>query len=76
MTRWLNRLAIRCRRKAGAWFKSTALPTIDRVGGYLDILDTHGIAWERLDSDIPGIILYEDPQQIVALAQGNAAVDS
>ncbi|MFD4430802.1 hypothetical protein [Nocardia sp. NPDC058497] len=39
---------------AAAWFKSTALPMIDRVSGYLDILDAHGIAWERLDSDSPG----------------------
>ncbi|MFB7879179.1 hypothetical protein ACFC06_28370 [Nocardia sp. NPDC056064] len=52
---------------AVAWFKATALPMIDRVSGYLDILDRHGIAWERLDSDDPGTILYEDPQQIVAL---------
>ncbi|WP_336086784.1 hypothetical protein [Nocardia sp. SSK8] len=52
---------------AAAWFRSTALPMIDRVSGYLDILDRHGIGWERLDSNDPGIILYEDPQQIVAL---------
>ncbi|MGW6730925.1 hypothetical protein ACWF9G_33940 [Nocardia sp. NPDC055029] len=61
---------------AAAWFKSTALPMIDRVSGYLDILDTHGIAWERLDSDTPGIILYEDPQQIVAMPEVIAAVGS
>lgn len=61
---------------AVAWFKSTALSMIDRVSGYLDILDSHGITWERLDSDTPGIILYEDPQQIVALPAAIAAVGS
>ncbi|WP_218001183.1 hypothetical protein [Nocardia thailandica] len=54
---------------AAAWFKSGALPVLDRVGGFLRILDRHEIAWERLDTDDPGTILYDDPQQIVALPQ-------
>ncbi|MFE3546257.1 hypothetical protein ACFXK0_25125 [Nocardia sp. NPDC059177] len=61
---------------AAAWFKTTALPMIDRVSGYLDILDMHGIGWERLDSDTPGVILYEDPQQVVAVPTVIAAVGS
>lgn len=49
-----------------AWFKATALPMIDRVSGYLTILDRHGIGWERLDTDTPGTVVYDDPWQIVA----------
>ncbi|MFF2088048.1 hypothetical protein ACFVVM_30065 [Nocardia sp. NPDC058176] len=61
---------------AVAWFKSTALPMIDRVSGYLAILDAHGITWERLDSDAPGVIVYDDPQQVVAVPGMAMAVGS
>ncbi|MEU3015216.1 hypothetical protein [Nocardia asteroides] len=54
---------------AAAWFKSTALPMLDRVTGYLTLLDAHGVGWERLDTDTPGIVLYDDPLQIVAVTQ-------
>lgn len=61
---------------AVAWFKSTALPVIDRVSGYLAILDRHEIGWERLDSDDPGVILYDDPQQIVAVPHERSRMDN
>ncbi|MFC6014421.1 hypothetical protein [Nocardia lasii] len=51
--------------EARSWFKSSATTMIERVGGYLAILDAHGIAWERVESDDPGPVLYEDEHQIV-----------
>ncbi|MGS2810243.1 hypothetical protein [Nocardia sp. MW-W600-9] len=54
---------------ASAWFTRSALPTIDRIGGYLDILDVHGVEWKRLDTDTPGVI----PQQVVAVPNGATA---
>lgn len=53
---------------AAAWFKSSAIHLIERVGGYLAILDAHGIGWVRLDSQDPGRVVYEDADQVVAIA--------
>lgn len=39
---------------------------IMRVAGYLEILDHHGIGWTCLCSGNPGMIIYEDPYQVVA----------
>lgn len=50
---------------AAAWFKSSASHLIERVGGYLAILDAHGVAWVRAESHLPGKIIYDDPHQIV-----------
>ncbi|MFF0358943.1 MULTISPECIES: hypothetical protein [unclassified Nocardia] len=61
--------------RASAWFTSTAADAIDRVGGYLDILDEHGIAWARLDTDTPGVIVYDDPRQVLAVPDGSNAAD-
>ncbi|MEV6219278.1 hypothetical protein [Nocardia sp. NPDC051833] len=61
--------------RARAWFASTAEDAIDRVGGYLDILDAHGVAWARLDTDAPGVIVYDDPRQVVAVPDGAATTD-
>ncbi|MFD8243876.1 hypothetical protein [Nocardia sp. NPDC059691] len=51
--------------RAEAWFKSSSTRFIARVGGYLAILDTHGVAWTRLESDDPGHVLYDDPYQVI-----------
>ncbi|MFD4356412.1 hypothetical protein ACFWPX_27945 [Nocardia sp. NPDC058518] len=50
---------------AASWFKSSAVAMIERVGGYLAILDAHGIEWERCESDAPGTVIYDDAQQVV-----------
>jgi hypothetical protein len=47
------------------WFKSSAVTLIERVDGYLELLDAHGVGWERVESDHPGVILFEDEVQIV-----------
>lgn len=52
---------------AAAWFKVTSTHLLDRLAGYLEILDAHGVAWVRLESDDPGRVVYEDPDQIVVV---------
>ena len=52
--------------RAVAWFKESAVEMIERVAGYLEILEAHGVAWELVRSSDPGKILYEDEYQIIA----------
>ncbi|MFT4215538.1 MAG: hypothetical protein QM622_12315 [Microbacterium sp.] len=47
------------------WFKASATHLLARVDGYLRLLDAHGVAWEAVTSDRPGMILYEDEYQVV-----------
>jgi hypothetical protein len=51
---------------AVAWFKESAVEMIERVAGYLEILDAHGVAWELVRCAEPGRILYEDTHQAIA----------
>jgi hypothetical protein len=52
---------------AVAWFKASAVHLIDRVPGYLLVLDAHGVPWRRLESDDPGRVIYEDADQVVVV---------
>ncbi|MFE0022345.1 hypothetical protein [Amycolatopsis sp. NPDC059021] len=52
---------------AVAWFKPTAAHLLERIPGYLEILDTHNIPYERQESATPGKIIYEDEHQIIAV---------
>ncbi|RII16951.1 hypothetical protein DSC45_14405 [Streptomyces sp. YIM 130001] len=52
---------------ATAWFKATAVHLIERVTGYLDLLEAHGVGCERVESSNPGRIIYEDEEQIVVI---------
>ncbi|HET9896686.1 MAG TPA: hypothetical protein VFQ44_17285 [Streptosporangiaceae bacterium] len=55
-------------RRAVAWFKSAgSAELMRRVCGYLAILDAHRIAWEAVRSAQPGLIIYEDAFQVVAI---------
>ncbi|WP_207552236.1 hypothetical protein [Mycobacteroides abscessus] len=47
------------------WFKSTANHLLDRVPGYLALLERHGIAWTVRRTSEPGRILYRDDVQVV-----------
>ncbi|WP_457062216.1 hypothetical protein [Mycobacteroides abscessus] len=47
------------------WFKSTANGLLDRLPGYLALLDRHEVAWTVRRSRRPGHILYEDHVQVV-----------
>ena len=50
-----------------AWFKSTEMHLIDRIPGYLAILDAHRVAWEEVRATDPGKIVYSDDYQVVAV---------
>ncbi|MGZ4547118.1 MAG: hypothetical protein ACXVXT_17165 [Blastococcus sp.] len=52
---------------AVAWFRATALTCLERVPGYLAILDAHGIPWERVEAHHAGRVVYEDDLQVVAV---------
>lgn len=52
---------------AAAWFKATATHLLERVDGYLRILDRHGIGYEIMQTDDPGRVVYEDDYQVVAV---------
>ena len=58
------------------WFKASAVTLIQRVEGYLRLLDAHGVRWERVESDRPGVIVYEDEVQIVVAAEPEARDDA
>ena len=47
------------------WFKASATSLLANIDGYLRLLDAHGVPWERVESDAPGTVLYEDSVQIV-----------
>lgn len=40
---------------------------LERVEPYLKLLDAHEVAWEKLESENPGQIIYEDEVQIVVV---------
>lgn len=52
---------------AVAWFKDTAAELLERIPGYLAILDAHRIAWEEARTSTPGLIVYEDACQVLAV---------
>lgn len=47
------------------WFKSTADHLLERVPGYLALLERHGIPWAVRRTSQPGRILYHDDVQVV-----------
>src|SRR4051812_30835490 len=54
--------------EAVAWFKRAARPELlEPVARYLDILDAHRVAWERVESHDPGEVLYEDETQVICV---------
>ncbi|MEV6240644.1 hypothetical protein [Lentzea sp. NPDC051838] len=52
---------------ATAWFKTSATHLTARLPGYLAILDAHGVEWQRVESDDPGRVVYEDADQVVVV---------
>jgi hypothetical protein len=61
---------------AECWFKVTAGELVDRVNGYLAILDAHSIAWEEARTADPGQIVYEDAYQVVAVPHAEVALST
>jgi hypothetical protein len=52
---------------ATAWFKMSATHLVERIDGYLAILAAHGVACDRVETDSPGRVIYEDDDQVVVV---------
>jgi hypothetical protein len=52
---------------ASCWFKESATHLLDRVPGYLALLDRYGVEWVLRQSLDPGKIIYEDRDQVVVV---------
>lgn len=54
--------------EAVAWFKVPAADhLVEAARGHCDLLDRYGVAWERVESDDPGRVVYEDAHQVVVV---------
>jgi hypothetical protein len=53
-------------KRAISWFKPTAGECLDRMQALAAVLHGHGRAVERLTTDRPGYVVYEDDDQVVA----------
>lgn len=61
--------------RAFSWFRPTSTALIERVRGYLAILDAHNVAWEEVRTTDPGTIVYSDEYQVVAVPTVNPPPD-
>lgn len=52
------------------WFRSSASHLLDRVPGYLDLLDRYQVGWVERRSEYPGQIRYQDDVQVVVTPAG------
>ena len=54
--------------RAVAWFKKDAAThLIAATLEHCTILDRYGVAWERVESDDPGRVVYDDAHQVVVV---------
>lgn len=56
---------------ATCWFKDTATHLLDRVPGTLALLDSYEVGWVEARSTDPGVVLYEDADQVVVTPPSN-----
>ncbi|GIF97021.1 hypothetical protein [Catellatospora citrea] len=61
---------------ATCWFKDTAVHLLDRVPGYLALLERYKVSWREVRSTVPGVVLYEDADQIVVTPSVTARTSS
>lgn len=50
-----------------SWFKSSAQEHIDKMRSYAQILESHDVLVNQINSDRPGKIVYEDEFQVAAI---------
>jgi hypothetical protein len=62
--------------RTSCWFKESATHLLERVPETLALLDRYGVAWVRRESLDPGIVIYEDPDQIVVVPHEDGAAAS
>ncbi|MCI0157982.1 hypothetical protein KNO15_14880 [Leifsonia shinshuensis] len=58
---------------AVAWFRRTAVELIEMTTLYAELLDAHQVAWERVETDDPGRVIYEDAVQAIAVPRSGTA---
>ncbi|WP_197517321.1 hypothetical protein [Microbacterium karelineae] len=58
--------------QATSWFRADAEHLIERIGEYLEVLDTYGIEHERTESSNPGRIIFEDDVQVVVVPSAHS----
>jgi hypothetical protein len=52
--------------QAISWFKESAIEHITQIRAMISILEKHGITVERIRTQRPGYIVYEDEHQVAA----------
>ena len=60
-------------KTAISWFKSQSKDCISRVWSVVHILEENGIAINKITTERPGYVIYEDEWQIVAHPPGTFA---
>ena len=58
---------------AVAWFRRTAVELIEMTTLYAELLDAHRVPWERVETDDPGRVIYEDAVQVIAVPHSDRA---
>lgn len=59
---------------ARSWFKVGCRPVLlETTREYLDLLDRYRVPWHELRTSRPGRIVYEDPDQVVAVPYDHEA---
>ena len=53
-------------KSAISWFKSRAKPCVSRIWTLVHILEEHGVLIDKITTEEPGWVIYEDRWQVVA----------
>lgn len=51
--------------RVSCWFKEGSAHLLGAVAGYTTLLDRYAVPWVRLRAEDPGVVLYEDDDQVV-----------
>ena len=52
---------------AAAWFKTSATELVEYARGYVEMVARYGVAIDVIETDDPGVIIYDDAVQVVAV---------
>lgn len=52
---------------AASWFRVSATHLVDFARGYVSLLERYGVSVDEVHSAEPGLVLYEDDVQVVAV---------
>ncbi|MFP3465550.1 hypothetical protein [Leifsonia sp. SIMBA_070] len=66
-----GRLRPRGESRSGGLVQIFAIDLIEKTWLYTELLDSHQVAWERVESSDPGRIVHEDDVQVIAVPWSN-----